>query len=61
MLRVQLGVRLAEMITYVREGDIVRVKSPDRLVRSTRDLLALVEQLQAKGVRRRGVRLALRR
>lgn len=42
--------QLAEMITYVREGDIVRVKSPDRLARSTRDLLDLVEQLQAKGV-----------
>lgn len=42
--------QLNEMITYVREGDIVRVKSPDRLARSTRDLLDLVEQLQAKGV-----------
>lgn len=42
--------QLAEMIAYVREGDIVRVKSPDRLARSTRDFLDLVEQLQAKGV-----------
>ena len=31
-------------------GDTVRVKSPDRLARSTTDLLALVEQLKAKGV-----------
>lgn len=42
--------QLAEMIAYVREGDTVRVKSPDRLARSTRDLLDLVEQLQSKGV-----------
>ncbi|MFJ5108131.1 MULTISPECIES: recombinase family protein [unclassified Glutamicibacter] len=42
--------RLQEMIAYVRDGDVVRVKSPDRLARSTRDLLGLVEQLEAKGV-----------
>ena len=42
--------QLKEMLAYVREGDTVRVKSPDRLARSTRDLLALVEQLQSKGV-----------
>lgn len=42
--------QLKEMIAYVRDGDAVRVKSPDRLARSTRDLLDLVEQLQAKGV-----------
>lgn len=42
--------QLTEMIAYVREGDIVRVKSPDRLSRSTRDLLSLVEQFQEKGV-----------
>lgn len=42
--------QLKEMIAYVREGDIVRVKSPDRLARSTRDLLELVEQLQSKDV-----------
>jgi DNA invertase Pin-like site-specific DNA recombinase len=34
----------------VREGDKVRVKSPDRLARSTRDLLDLIEQFDAKGV-----------
>lgn len=43
-------VQLAEMFAYVRDGDVVRVKSPDRLARSTRDLLDLVEQLQSKGV-----------
>ncbi|TFD23821.1 recombinase family protein [Cryobacterium sp. TMT2-23] len=42
--------KLQEMLTYVRDGDRVRVKSPDRLARSTTDLLALVEQLKAKGV-----------
>lgn len=31
--------QLKEMIAYVRDGDVVRVKSPDRLARSTRDLL----------------------
>lgn len=42
--------QLKEMLAYVREGDRVRVKSPDRLARSTTDLLALVEQLKSKSV-----------
>ncbi|MGO1920856.1 MAG: recombinase family protein [Microbacterium sp.] len=42
--------RLKEMIAYVRDGDVVRVKSPDRLSRSTTDLLSLVKELQGKGV-----------
>ena len=42
--------QLQEMLFYVRDGDTVRVRSPDRLARSTTDLLALVEQLKAKGV-----------
>lgn len=42
--------QLQEMLIYVRDGDTVRVKSPDRLARSTRDLLALVERLKVKGV-----------
>src|SRR5690606_10360614 len=41
--------QLKELLAYVREGDVVRVKSPDRLSRSTTDLLALVQELQAKG------------
>lgn len=41
---------LEAMLGYVREGDLVKVQSPDRLARSTRDLLDIVEQLQAKGV-----------
>lgn len=42
--------QLQELIAYVRQGDTVRVKSPDRLSRSTRDLLDLIELLKAKGV-----------
>lgn len=42
--------QLQEMLAYVREGDTVKVLSPDRLARSTTDLLGLVEQLRAKGV-----------
>lgn len=41
---------LAEMLAYVREGDTVVVKSPDRLARSTVDLLNLLAELKAKGV-----------
>lgn len=40
---------LAELLRYVREGDTVRVQSPDRLARSTTDLLALVKQLRDEG------------
>lgn len=42
--------QLQAMLAYVRKGDTVRVKSPDRLARSTTDLLALVERLKADGV-----------
>ena len=42
--------QLQELLAYVREGDTVRVKSPDRLARSTTDLLDLIERLRAKGV-----------
>lgn len=41
---------LADMLAYVREGDTVLVKSPDRLARSSVDLLNLVSELKAKGV-----------
>lgn len=41
---------LQELLAYVREGDTVRVQSPDRLARSTTDLLGLVQTLQDKGV-----------
>ena len=42
--------QLQAMLEFVREGDTVYIHSLDRLARSTKDLLAIVEQLQAKGV-----------
>jgi len=36
---------LEAMLRYVRDGDTIRVKSPDRLARSTTDLLSLVGRL----------------
>lgn len=42
--------QLQAMLAYVRSGDLVRVKSPDRLARSTTDLLTLVNQLKDKDV-----------
>lgn len=41
---------LAELRSYVREGDVVRVVSIDRLARSARDLLNLVDEFTSKGV-----------
>lgn len=41
---------LSKLLTYVREGDVVRVKSPDRLSRSTTDLLSLIKLLRERGV-----------
>ena len=43
--------QLEALQRYVREGDTVRVKSADRLARSTTDLLNLVEEFQSCGVR----------
>jgi DNA invertase Pin-like site-specific DNA recombinase len=42
--------KLQAMLAYVRSGDVVKVKSPDRLARSTTDLLTLVNQLKNKDV-----------
>lgn len=42
--------QLAALIDFAREGDTVRVKSPDRLARSTRDLLNLIEEFRGNGV-----------
>ena len=41
---------LNEMLSFIREGDDVYVHSMDRLARNLRDLLFLVEQINAKGV-----------
>ncbi|MGP5306404.1 recombinase family protein [Brachybacterium alimentarium] len=42
--------QLREAIDYVREGDTLVVASIDRLARSLRDMLAIMEELEAKGV-----------
>lgn len=42
--------KLQDMLGYVREGDVIHVHSIDRLARSLVDLLALVQDLTAKGV-----------
>ena len=41
---------LARAIDYAREGDVFMVTKPDRLARSTADLLTTVKTLQSKGV-----------
>ncbi|MBU3155168.1 recombinase family protein [Clostridium estertheticum] len=42
--------KLQEVIKFARKGDTVYIHSLDRLARSTKDLLDIVEQLQAKGI-----------
>lgn len=42
--------QLKEMLSFVREGDIVLVSEYSRLARSTADLLNIIEQLKDKGV-----------
>jgi DNA invertase Pin-like site-specific DNA recombinase len=42
--------QLQTMIEFVREGDVVVVTKPDRLARSTTDLLGIIASLEAKGV-----------
>lgn len=41
--------QLTAMLDYVRDGDIVVVTKPDRLARSTADLLGICETLRVKG------------
>jgi DNA invertase Pin-like site-specific DNA recombinase len=41
---------LKAMISYAREGDTIYIHSLDRLARSTKDLLSIVEEIQAKGI-----------
>ena len=38
------------MLEFAREGDTIYIHSLDRLARSTKDLLEIVEQLQDKGI-----------
>lgn len=42
---------LQRMLEYVREGDTVYIHDFSRLARSTKDLLSLIDTLNAKGVR----------
>ena len=42
--------RLTSALDFVREGDVLMVAKPDRLARSTADLLGIVARLEAKGV-----------
>ena len=39
-----------EMMRYLRDGDVLQVTSADRLARSTRDLLDIVQSLKDRGV-----------
>lgn len=41
--------QLAAALDYLRDGDTLTVTKPDRLARSTTDLLAIVERVTAKG------------
>ena len=41
---------LQAMLRYARRGDTIRTKSIDRLARSTRDLLTMLDDLQERGV-----------
>jgi DNA invertase Pin-like site-specific DNA recombinase len=42
--------RLKEALRFVRKGDCLCVTRPDRLARSTKDLLRIVEDLDRRGV-----------
>ncbi len=41
---------LQQMLDFLREGDTLYVESISRIARSTRDLLSIIERLEAKGV-----------
>lgn len=42
--------KLTEALRFVRKGDVLMVTKPDRLARSTKNLLDIVDQLKAKDV-----------
>jgi DNA invertase Pin-like site-specific DNA recombinase len=42
--------RLAECLAFLREGDVLMVTKPDRLARSTAELLAIETDLSKRGV-----------
>ncbi len=41
---------LQQMLDFLRQGDTLYVESISRIARSTRDLLSIIEKLEAKGV-----------
>lgn len=41
--------QLEALLDYIREDDLILVKSPDRLARSTTDLLNIVQEIRDKG------------
>lgn len=43
--------QLKAMIDYAREGDTVYIKSFSRLARNTKDLLDIIDQMNAKGIK----------
>jgi len=42
--------QLKEMLSFIREGDMVIVESISRIARNTKDLLEIVDQFKSKGV-----------
>ena len=42
--------KLQEMLDFARDGDTIYIHDLSRLARSTKDLLEIIEKLQAKGV-----------
>lgn len=42
---------LTAMLEFVRQGDVLYIESISRLARNVKDLLTIVEQLEAKGVK----------
>jgi DNA invertase Pin-like site-specific DNA recombinase len=42
--------RLAECLAFLREGDVLTVTKPDRLARSTAELLSIEADLTRRGI-----------
>ena len=41
--------QLKEMLSFIREGDIITVESISRIARNTKDLLTIIETINSKG------------
>jgi DNA invertase Pin-like site-specific DNA recombinase len=46
----KLRVKLAECLAFLREGDVLSVTKPDRLARSTAELLSIEADLTKRGI-----------